>query len=411
MENNSFITFIHEHYDEDPLSLRLKYHGKNTGFDTDLAITQIKCRHQTADKLPFFIQYKNFLFPDESIAEQSTNQYIALFHAHLIGNNQSVCDMTSGLGIDTLTEALYSNHVTAIEVDKRRAEILTHNVETIGLNNITVINEDSVKWIDKTPQKFDWIFIDPARRDQNNQRSFLLEDSDPDVTLLIPTLLKKADNILIKGSPLLDITRTLNQLPNLKNLYIVSLNNEVKEVSIHISNQCEENTSQVIRVVDLAKSNNFPDEMKINYDMTIDLSGMDRLDKTMSIPSPAHYLYEVGAGFRKVQSDSWIAALYSDIYSLDKNSHILYSDVLYPDFPGRISVIEKDITDINKKQLKDIPARIITESYYPLTPEKIRNKYKIPESKEKTLVFLNNPKQILLVSPVDTGSMNSKTDI
>lgn len=230
-----YLKFIMDHAHSDVNALRLQYHGKSMPFSVDDACMQIEMRRKTAGKLPWFLHHPGFRFGTAQSAEQASNQNVALFHAFLIGHSRSVLDMTAGLGIDAMTIAMRGNRVTACELETERVEALRHNADILGIDDLTVVKGDSVLNLQQSEEHYDWIFVDPARRDSGNNRCFLLQDSLPDVVSHQDLLLTHADNVLIKASPLLDITQTLRDFSNVRSIIILSYKNEVKEVLIHLS--------------------------------------------------------------------------------------------------------------------------------------------------------------------------------
>lgn len=416
-----YLEFIKDHEHSDVNALRLQYHGKSMPFSVDDACMQIEMRRKTAGKLPWFLHNPGFRFGTAQSAEQATNQNVALFHAYLIGRNRRVLDMTAGLGIDAMTIALRGNHVTAYELQTERVEALRHNADILGIDELTVVQGDSVRHLQQSEEHYDWIFVDPARRDSGNNRCFLLQDSLPDVVSHQDLLLAHADNVLIKASPLLDITQTLRDFSNVRSIIILSYKNEVKEVLIHLSlgsaslspaslghaspgpaslvsssplsfsaepeGEVKSPSSPLIRAIDLADSSSaFPDgaptvrfrfiagcptQAPISYASSEDIA-------------PGMYLYEAGAAMRKLQCASQICARYTDIKSLAKDSGLFVSENLHADFPGRICTVKALLSAKQLKALKDSRCRIVS-SCYPMSAADLRKKFRLKEGEDMTL--------------------------
>lgn len=406
-----YLEFIKDHEHSDVNALRLQYHGKSMPFSVDDACMQIEMRRKTAGKLPWFLHHPGFRFGTAQSAEQATNQNVALFHAFLIGRNRRVLDMTAGLGIDAMTIALRGNHVTAYELQTERVEALRHNAEILGIDELTVVQGDSVRHLQQSEEHYDWIFVDPARRDSGNNRCFLLQDSLPDVVSHQDLLLAHADNVLIKASPLLDITQTLRDFSNVRSIIILSYKNEVKEVLIHLSpgpaalgpaalvsssplsfsaepeGEVKPPSSPLIRAIDLADcAPAFPDgapavrfrfiagcptQAAISYASSEDIA-------------PGMYLYEAGAAMRKLQCASQICPRYTDIKSLAKDSGLFVSETLHADFPGRICTVKAILSAKQLKALKDCRCRIVS-SCYPMSAADLRKKFRLKEGEDMTL--------------------------
>lgn len=416
-----YLEFIKDHEHSDVNALRLQYHGKSMPFSVDDACMQIEMRRKTAGKLPWFLHNPGFRFGTAQSAEQATNQNVALFHAFLIGRNRRVLDMTAGLGIDAMTIALRGNHVTAYELQTERVEALRHNADILGIDELTVVQGDSIRHLQQSEEHYDWIFVDPARRDSGNNRCFLLQDSLPDVVSHQYLLLAHADNVLIKASPLLDITQTLRDFSNVRSIIILSYKNEVKEVLIHLSlsptslghaspgpaalgpdslvpssplsfsaepeGEVRSPSSPLIQAIDLADGTPaFPDgEPAIRFQFRSGCAPQAAISYASSEAiAPGMYLYEAGAAMRKLQCASQICARYTDIKSLAKDSGLFVSENLHADFPGRICTVKALLSAKQLKALKDSRCRIVS-SCYPMSAADLRKKFRLKEGEDMTL--------------------------
>lgn len=401
-----YLKFIMDHAHSDVNALRLQYHGKSMPFSVDDACMQIEMRRKTAGKLPWFLHHPGFRFGTAQSAEQASNQNVALFHAFLIGHNRSVLDMTAGLGIDAMTIAMRGNRVTAFELETKRVEALRHNADILGIDDLTVVKGDSVLHLQQSEEHYDWIFVDPARRDSGNNRCFLLQDSLPDVVSHQDLLLAHADNVLIKASPLLDITQTLRDFSNVRSIIILSYKNEVKEVLIHLSpgsaplgsssplsfsaepeGEVKLPSSPLILAIDLADGTSaFPDgEPAIRYHFCTCCAPQTAISYASSEAiAPGMYLYEAGAAMRKLQCASQICARYTDIKSMAKDSGLFVSETLHADFPGRICTVKAILSAKQLKALKDSRCRIVS-SCYPMSAADLRKKFRLKEGEDMTL--------------------------
>ena len=416
-----YLKFIMDHAHSDVNALRLQYHGKSMPFSVDDACMQIEMRRKTAGKLPWFLHHPGFRFGTAQSAEQASNQNVALFHAVLIGHNRSVLDMTAGLGIDAMTIAMRDNRVTAYELETERVEALRHNADILGIDDLTVVKGDSVLHLQQSEEHYDWIFVDPARRDSGNNRCFLLQDSLPDVVSHQDLLLAHSDNVLIKASPLLDITQTLRDFSNVRSIIILSYKNEVKEVLIHLSpgsdslgsapispaslgpaslgsssplsfsaepeGEVKLPSSPIIQAIDLADGPPaFPDGAPaVRFRFNAGCAPQEAIGYASSEAiAPGIYLYEAGAAMRKLQCASQICARYTDMKSLAKDSGLFVSETLHADFPGRICTVKAILTAKQLKTLKDSRCRIVS-SCYPMNAADLRKKYRIKEGEDMTL--------------------------
>ncbi|MDE5749600.1 MAG: class I SAM-dependent methyltransferase, partial [Duncaniella sp.] len=180
--------------------LRLKYHGDPAKMHE---ILQAECREKTLRKLPTLSVREEFIFPSLAVAEMSTSEDVAELHAAMVPEGSQVVDMTAGLGVDAFAIARRGCRVTAWEIDPVTASALLHNTELLDLD-IEVRKGDSLGWLDADGSHVDAIFIDPARRDTKG-RHYALKDCHPDVTAIMPKLLARADRVIVKTSPMVNL--------------------------------------------------------------------------------------------------------------------------------------------------------------------------------------------------------------
>ena len=227
------IDWIEAHKDDDTSALRLKYHGMSedvSGIDYTYAILQVECRRKAAKKLASTLRYRAFEFPTALSAEQSTSDRLAAFHASMIPQGASVVDLTSGLGIDVFHFAGLASHVTAVEIDPVVAGALINNAAVLGLDNINVVNADCRDFLADLPH-YDVAFIDPARRGDGGRRLYALEECRPNIIEMIPSLSRCCGTLVVKMSPMLDVTAVCRQLsPYIVKLIAIGDRHECKEL-------------------------------------------------------------------------------------------------------------------------------------------------------------------------------------
>jgi hypothetical protein len=220
--------FISDHLDDDLSKLILKGSPFKEVTVQELAI-QIHGLQKAKTKLPAWYEAEGIIFPPNINLEQTSSEITAKHKASLI-EGKSLIDVTGGLGIDAFYFSQNFLEVLHLELDPELSEIAAHNFKKLGKDNIKTISGDGIEFLRNTDCNFDCIFLDPARRDDHGGKVFLLEHCTPDVTENLELFFTKSDNILIKTSPLLDITAGIKELSNLAEVHIVSVNNEVKEL-------------------------------------------------------------------------------------------------------------------------------------------------------------------------------------
>ena len=194
----------------------------NCALSTAVSVRLKYCRSNVGASMPrsskILGRNAEFIFPTALSGEQSTSDALAHYHATLVGEGKRVVDLTAGLGIDAMALARkvrHSGHVVAVERDEAVADDLRHNAAKY--ENIEVINSDCRTLIDiwaREGMRFDVVFIDPARRAADGGRVYALDQCEPDVVEMLPLLRKIADRLIIKASPMLDISHTLSLLPD-----------------------------------------------------------------------------------------------------------------------------------------------------------------------------------------------------
>ena len=382
---SEFFNFINQNLHSDPFKLSLSAKKDNFPFDFDFAILQIECRKKCSDKLSDFLDFPEFLFPDRLSAEQASHQAVAKYHDSLISPGSSVLDMTAGLGIDSLTFALNGKSVTSIELNSEKAKTLQNNILTLGLSTIKAIESDSIEFLKNQESRFDVIFIDPSRRDSEKNRVYNFHDCSPDIITNLDLILSGANKVLIKASPLLDVTQTIKDLKKVKSIRAVGVKGECKELLIELSNEIKDNEEPILlEAIDLNTEgtvlSSFSDFFTLETRHSIQSDNI--IDKTYDPIKTADligkYLLEPSAMIMKFSPWDTIARRFQAT-KLGKSSHLFVSETLPQYFPGRVTKIEKVITNKDRKSLKGFPASVVSRNY-PLSSETIRKEYGLKES-------------------------------
>jgi hypothetical protein len=339
--NESFFQFVEKNLGENVNKLRLKKF--NEDFDVKFAILQIECLCRIKKKLPEIYDKRNFLFPNILATEQCTAEIIAKFHASLFRPTDKVLDMTAGLCIDTYYIAKKVESVTAIEVNPEIANIGAYNMRK-NASNVNVICSDSAEYINKHFLSYDAIFIDPARRGQNNTRLYAISDCFPNVINLLPAIRKISNRLYVKASAMIDITQAIRDLPEITDVWILGIKNECKELLFKLD------FSQKVEHV-------FYHTINFDTDGTIqELSYLVSEDSHMSENrcdiSVGMYLYEPNCCVMKAAAFAVIANRYG-LKQIQGDTHLFVTLKLIKDFPGRRFVI-REILPFKNSMIKNI---------------------------------------------------------
>ena len=192
-------------------------------------LNQIEAKTKSREKLPTWFSTKAIIYPSKLSIEQTSSERTAEYKSSLI-TGKSLIDLTGGLGVDDYYFAKKINKITHCEINTDLSEIVGHNFKQLGVTNIECIAGDSLTTLQSTTEKWDWMYIDPSRRNDAKGKVFILKDCLPNVPENLDFYFEKSDAILIKTAPLLDIAAGLSELQNVKTIHIVAIENEVKEL-------------------------------------------------------------------------------------------------------------------------------------------------------------------------------------
>jgi hypothetical protein len=354
-------------------------------FNWKKIVEQIECRQKSKDKLPTWFKTESIIYPSKISIEQTSSEKTAAYKASLISGN-SIIDLTGGFGVDAYYFSKSFQSVVHCELNEELSTIVAHNVKQLHSNSIACYSGDSYEILSNLNRKFDWIYIDPSRRNDHKGKVFMLKDCLPNVPDLLDFYFNYSDNLLIKTAPLLDIAAGLNEMKKVKKIHIVAIENEVKELLWEIS---KNETSPVeICTVNLKKEHTeyFQFEWNKNSD-------------SIGYSLPQKYLYEPNSAIMKSGGFNEVS-LQFNIDKLHPNSHLYTSNQLIP-FSGRTFEINA-VLPYQKKEMKAFlegnKANITTRNFSDSVDE-IRKKWKIKEGGNLYCFFTtdaNNTKIVLL---------------
>ncbi len=377
-----FFDYVRRNKMADPARLRLESHGKHFDFNVDLAITQIECRRKFSRKLSYFTDNKRFVFPSVVAGEQSTNEYVARYHTTLLEDTSELIDMTSGLGIDSMSFAKAGCRVTAIEIDEFKAACLKWNSEAMGLSDMRVVCGDSVEIIEEILKEGETVFIDPHRRDSGGGRVYGLKDCLPDVRSLLPLWRGKHSKVWLKLSPMLDIEQTVRELPGTVRISAVCFKGECKEILVYWDHDSSVNENDIeLSAVDI-------DEHGIISDFRCTREFARVPAPVVSEPAeiePGHYLYIPSAGMMKLGAWGAVCAKFPGLLKFSSSTPLFTSMWYYRTFPGRVLMIDSFPGSSELKKLKGERINVAVRNY-PMTAEQLCRKTGIISGGENWLI-------------------------
>ena len=455
MMNQATQDFIRQHQDEDVRQLAF-LGSKNPEVDMPFALDQIRGRKMARAKLPRWANIDGIIYPPHISMEQCSSESTALYKAELAARLLGLpdssssssfssenekesekeigfVDLTGGFGVDfSYIAARLGMKSMYVERQAHLCEAAKENFERLGLKNAIVKNGDGIEVLHSFhPKKKDAasaadslgitydqprsllktnlglkiIFIDPARRDDAGNKVVSLKDCTPDVTVLQEEMLSKADYVIIKLSPMLDWHHAISELSHVREVHIISVNNECKELLLVLS----------ARNMGGMEASSADGEVKhagnlriycINDAQSFVCDELDMESSSVKIaPSPLEemqYLYEPNASLMKAGCFGVLSERY-DARMLSKNSHLFVSREPISVFPGRSFRIIA-VSSFNKKELKrhlsGITKANIATRNFPLSVAELRKRLKLKDGGE-TYIFattLSDESHVLVIT-------------
>lgn len=381
--NTDIQLFINNNLNEEPTDLILKG-GAFPQAQIKEIVAQIISKKKCKKKLPTWFNTSFIYYPNRLNIEQTSSEITAKYKAALV-SGKSLIDISGGFGVDCYYYAKRIKNVIHCEIVSDLSEIVHYNYKILQVENVKTLAVDGLDYLRKSVQKFDWIYVDPSRRNKTKGKVFLLEDCLPDIPKNIDLLFNFSNNLLLKISPLLDISLTAKTMMNTKEIHVVAVNNEVKELLFIL----EKNYFGEMKIKTI--------NIKKNEIETFESSFKSDTNASYSLPDT--YLYEPNSAILKAGLFTEISAQLP-VNKLHMNSHLYTSSELI-DFPGRRFKIINTTRFDKKKLMELIPSQKanITTRNFPLTVVQIRKKTKIREGGNVYLFFTTDihNKHIVLV--------------
>ena len=353
-------------------------------------VQQEEGRARLRDKLPTLVEQADWWFPPRLACEQCSSELTATYKVALIrqhyapspcgeGRGGSFIDLTGGYGIDSFFLSAFATEAHYVEQDPELCRIAAHNFARtrphLQVHNTTA--EEFLRTLpDANSENNVLIYLDPARRDTHGGKVFRIEDCTPNIIDLLPLLLQKSSVLMIKLSPMLDITAALRSLGEGWQVHVVAVRNEVKELLFIRTSQPSTLTAA-----------NYAHE----HWQTLSFTLQQEQEAQVSYWNPQHtprYLYEPNAAILKAAAFRFVSEHYR-ISKLAPNTHLYAADHLLSDFPGRMWEV---IAPLTSSMLKHLPetlreqgASILTRNY-PLSADQLRKKLKLKDSATQTII-------------------------
>lgn len=317
------------------------YFSKRLDVDTKKINSQLTGRLKIKQKLPTWRANNSIAYPSSLALEQCSSERCAIFKASLL-QGETFIDLNTGFGVDALFFAKNFTHGILIEQQDDLLNIVAHNFTILGCKNVQLGKGDAQIFLQEFTDTVDLIYVDPARRSKSGNKVFTFQETEPNVLEMMPDLLRKGKHILIKCSPLLDIELACKQLSHVKNVYVVDVYNECKEILFHAENGYSgEPTIHAVHLEEQTAS-------------TFSFTKIEEKNEVVPFSAVQKFVYEPFACVLKAGAFKSMASK-NNVSKLHPHTHLYTSDTYIPAFMGRAFRVIASCVVQKKEVLKIIP--------------------------------------------------------
>ena len=403
--SKEFTEFVEKNREKETDKLLLSYSGKCT-FDLRLAVNTIEGRRKMVKKVPEWGSNRDLVYPWIISTEQCSSWHTAMFKQQFFRGYPLAIDLTGGLGVDSYYISKVCARVLMFEKNEALYSAAIHNFRALGASNVLFYNMEvssiTIEEVFKGKVSSDvakkdiCTYIDPSRRAKSGKRIYSVKDYEPDIFSLKDIILKYSDRLVVKISPMEDITQILKLFNDCEELHIISVYNECKEILLIIDSH--QNSGNWNRTPIIAWNLNRKGEWE-STSWTIGEETESNVEYTE--PVEGMYLYEPNSSLIKGGAFRIICKRFS-LRKADKSSHLYFSNLQNSEFQGKIFSIER-VYDFDKRSLSDIRKHYqrstVSVRNFPLSADELKNKLKIEEGEEfhifGTTLPLNKKKLIV----------------
>ncbi len=388
LSKNDFQDFLfaNEHLDEREFVLK---HKNLFGIPSGIIANQFVGRRKAKIKLGSFYNTRGIIYPPSINIEQSSSEATAKFKTEIIQehvNNSDLkgVDLTGGFGVDSFFLSKNCSSFQYVEKEAPVLQLAKFNHIKLGATNIEYHQTTAEDFINSSKNNFDFIFVDPSRRAKKG-RVYKFSECDPAVDILLPKLFEHTYLVLVKASPLLDLQQGARELQFVKNIYVVSVDNECKEVLF----LCEKGFSgePIINCVDLSGNRSM-----------VQFTFSTEKNSNVLYAEPLTYLYEPNTSILKGGAFKYVSTHFN-LFKLHVNTHLYTSHQFVENFPGRVFKIECVNPKENdlKKCFSDGKANVATRNY-PLSADELKKKFSLKDGGNLFLFGVTSEKRMLLIA-------------
>ena len=372
--------FIVANEDADIPSLVLK-HKMIDGIPIASVVDQIIGKRKARLKLPTYFAHGDVLYPPTLNLEQTSSEETARYKSQVLSSvaiSGTVVDLTGGFGIDSFLLSRVFQSVIHVEPDPDVQALAAYNHALLGCTNMVYKNTDAETFLSSAPNVAA-AFIDPSRR-KATRKVYSFHDCQPDVTELQNVIFRITEVLLIKASPMHDIQLALREVRNVKQVRVVAVDNEVRELLLLAVRNFD--GSPTLSAVNISNNNT-----QI-FDFTLE----DEQRSEVAYAAPMTFLYEPYAALLKAGAFKLTSSRFH-VFKLHVNTHLYTAERLIADFPGRIFRVAALVKANEKSVAAHFPdgkANIIVRNY-PSTPEELKKKLRLSDGGDRYLLAFTSP--------------------
>lgn len=382
--------FIREHRSDDVRRLALQA-GRYPDVDMPFVLQQIAGWQVARTKLPSWAAVEDICYPPhismEQCSSEQTAQYKASLMSRISGDSEVLVDLTGGFGVDFSYMSCGFQRAVYVERQEQLCEVARHNFRLLQLENSEVVCGDGEEYLHQIPAGMRvCIYLDPARRDLQGKKTYAISDCTPDVLTLKDELLQKASCVMVKLSPMLDWHKAVDDLGDVREVHIVSVGNECKELLV-VLGACGTGQEETVVVPEDAVrvycvnilGNGRMEMFEFKYPSGVSTAGESGF--AFSGEHAGLFLYEPNASLMKAGCFAELARCYA-VQPVSRSSHLFVSDHLVNDIPCRKFQISA-VSTMNKKQLKTalqgLTKANIAVRNFPLSVAELRKRLKLAD--------------------------------
>lgn len=375
--------YIRTHEHEDVGKLVLK-HQLILGIPSAVVAQQIAARKKARHKLPTWYNQPGIIYPPMINLEQASSESTAKFKQKMMSCDHAV-DLTGGFGVDTFHLSRVCKKVTYVEPNESLSRIAEHNLRLLGVSNVRFNHPSTAEAFIHGNESANLLYVDPSRRTQSG-KVIRLSGSEPNVVTLLPLMLRRAERILIKSSPMMDLHQAHLELPAIKNFTVLSIENECRELLMTLKDG--QPAEPDICAVNLGKG---------GEQISLDFTWSQERSAKVAYSAPQTYIYEPNTAILKAGAFKRVAEVYS-VSKLATDTHLYTSPLLISGFPGRIfRMVDRVKLSRDLKSRFDGFVNVISRNY-PMSVAMILKKTGLREGGEQYLICTSSDRLDVIVA-------------